>query len=90
VNNETLNNAAKIEHYRALKKYIKDEDLRKKLTPTYKFGCKRVLKSDDYLPAFAEPHVELVTDAIDRVTSGISWIFFIVFVKLVMINMMAS
>lgn len=47
-----------------LKKWIKDKKLREKLTPTYKFGCKRVLKSDDYLRVFAQSNVHLHTEPV--------------------------
>ncbi|MGE0859034.1 MAG: flavin-containing monooxygenase [Gammaproteobacteria bacterium] len=47
---------------------VKDEALRAKLTPTHPFGCKRPLFSNLYYPVFNLPQVELVTDAIARVT----------------------
>jgi cation diffusion facilitator CzcD-associated flavoprotein CzcO len=46
---------------------VRDPELRKKLTPDYAFGCKRVLPSDDYYSAVQRPNVEVVTDAIDRI-----------------------
>lgn len=42
-------------------------ELRAKLTPTYRLGCKRITLSNRYLPTFARPHVELVTDGISRI-----------------------
>jgi len=51
---------------------IPDPELRAKLTPDYRFGCKRTLRSNDYYPTFLLPHVELVTDAITHVVpSGV-------------------
>jgi len=47
---------------------ISDEALRRKLTPTYPVGCKRVLLADDFYPALMRPNVELETDAIARIT----------------------
>ncbi|WP_216644870.1 NAD(P)/FAD-dependent oxidoreductase [Microbacterium sp. SYP-A9085] len=47
---------------------IHDPELLEKLTPDYRFGCKRTLRSNDYYPAFLRPNVSLVTDAITRVT----------------------
>ena len=44
-----------------------DPELRRKLTPTYRMGCKRVLISNDYLPALGRENVEVVTDAIREV-----------------------
>lgn len=51
-----------------INKYIKDPALRKKLTPTYRLGCKRVLLSNNYYPALAQPNLEVVTDGIDHFT----------------------
>lgn len=47
-----------------LKRSVRDPALRKKLTPSYTMGCKRILLSDDYLPAIQKENVDLVTDAI--------------------------
>lgn len=51
-----------------INKYIKDKELRKKLTPTFKLGCKRVLLSNNYYPALAQSNVEVVTDGIQKFT----------------------
>ncbi|MFF2083518.1 flavin-containing monooxygenase [Nocardia sp. NPDC058176] len=43
-----------------------------KVWPDYPIGCKRILFSDNYLPALAEPNVDVVTERIDRITpSGV-------------------
>ena len=47
---------------------LRDPELRRKAWPDYTFGCKRILFSSHFLPALARPNVELVTDAIERVT----------------------
>jgi cation diffusion facilitator CzcD-associated flavoprotein CzcO len=47
---------------------LRDPKLRRKVWPNYTFGCKRVLFSSYFLPTLARPEVELVTDAIDRMT----------------------
>ena len=60
--NKLLKNAA-LKH---LQTQIADPALREKLTPTFELGCKRVLFSDDFYPCFTQPHVALVTDAIER------------------------
>lgn len=57
--------AAALQH---LKVRIKDPELRAKLTPDYPVGCKRILFANTYYPAIAQPHVELVTDAISEIT----------------------
>ncbi len=47
---------------------IPDETLRKKLTPDYPIGCRRILIADDYYPALTRPNVELSTEHIARIT----------------------
>jgi cation diffusion facilitator CzcD-associated flavoprotein CzcO len=47
--------------------HIKDPALRRKVTPTFRFGCKRMLVCNDYYPALAQPNVEVCTDAIRAV-----------------------
>ena len=47
---------------------VVDPKLRKALTPTHPFGCKRPLVSSDYYPTFNRDNVELVTDPIREVT----------------------
>ena len=49
---------------------VRDRELRRRLTPDYAFGCKRVLLSDDWYPAIASPDVELVTSGIREVREG--------------------
>jgi len=46
---------------------VKDPELRTKLTPDFQFGCKRILISNDYWPAFERDNVELVTDPIAEI-----------------------
>ena len=52
---------------RHLKKSVPDPALRRKLTPSWTLGCKRVLLSNDYLPALTRPNVEVVTEGIAEV-----------------------
>jgi cyclohexanone monooxygenase len=51
-------------------KAITDQELRRKVTPTFEIGCKRILISNDYYPALASEHVDLVTDPITKVTGN--------------------
>jgi cation diffusion facilitator CzcD-associated flavoprotein CzcO len=53
-----------------LAKKVQDPELKKKLTPTFRLGCKRILFSNDYYPALVRPNAELVTEPIERVTAG--------------------
>jgi len=50
-----------------IEKQIQDPVLRQKVTPTYMPGCKRILLSDTYFPALAQPHVDVITDPIAEV-----------------------
>ncbi|MGW4059183.1 flavin-containing monooxygenase [Amycolatopsis sp. NPDC004747] len=52
---------------RNIAKGIKDPALRRKVTPDYTMGCKRVLISNDYYPALARPNVEVNTAGIKEV-----------------------
>lgn len=51
-----------------LKRAVKDPDLRAKVTPTYPFGCKRVVWSDDFYATLGRDNVTLVSSAVERVT----------------------
>jgi cation diffusion facilitator CzcD-associated flavoprotein CzcO len=50
-----------------LRRQVRDPELRRKLTPHYRFGCKRPILSNTYNPALAADNVEVVTDPIVRV-----------------------
>jgi cation diffusion facilitator CzcD-associated flavoprotein CzcO len=51
-----------------IRRSVKDRELRRKLTPHYRIGCKRILNSSTYYRAVADPKTELVTDPISRIT----------------------
>ncbi|MDO9396622.1 MAG: NAD(P)/FAD-dependent oxidoreductase [Herbiconiux sp.] len=46
---------------------IKDPELREKLTPNYKIGCKRMLLSNTYYPALAKDNVSVETADIAKI-----------------------
>jgi cation diffusion facilitator CzcD-associated flavoprotein CzcO len=52
-----------------LERQVKSEELRKKLTPTWDFGCKRILITDDWYPTLQKSNVQLVTNRIREVRS---------------------
>jgi cation diffusion facilitator CzcD-associated flavoprotein CzcO len=60
----SLAQKASLAHLRAS---VRDPDLREKLTPSFQFGCKRILISDDYWASFERENVELVTDDIEEI-----------------------
>ena len=46
---------------------VADPQLRERLTPHYRLGCKRVLLSNDFYPALTRDNVRLVTETIDAI-----------------------
>jgi cation diffusion facilitator CzcD-associated flavoprotein CzcO len=51
-----------------MRKQIPDDpELRAKLTPGYRMGCKRILMSNTYYKALAKPNADVVTDPIAEV-----------------------
>ncbi len=60
--NISASDLAKINRFR----WIRDKELRGKLTPNYDLGCKRPTFSNTFYRAFTEPHVHLETNAIER------------------------
>jgi cation diffusion facilitator CzcD-associated flavoprotein CzcO len=50
------------------RRHVKDPELRAKLEPAYPLGCKRILFSNDYLPALAQPNVDVETRRISAIT----------------------
>ncbi|MEU8680559.1 NAD(P)/FAD-dependent oxidoreductase [Streptomyces sp. NPDC048611] len=50
-----------------LNKAVKDPALRAALTPDYRIGCKRILLSNTYYPALAQPNVDLVSAGLKEV-----------------------
>ncbi|WP_327355489.1 flavin-containing monooxygenase [Streptomyces sp. NBC_01304] len=46
---------------------IKDPELRRKLTPDYRIGCKRILLSNTYYPALAQPNVDVVASGLSEI-----------------------
>ncbi len=50
-----------------MRKQVKDPALRRKLTPTFRLGCKRVVISNSWYPTLTRENVELVTDGIEAI-----------------------
>jgi cation diffusion facilitator CzcD-associated flavoprotein CzcO/acetyl esterase/lipase len=53
-----------------LGRQVHDPQVRRQLTPTIEFGCKRIGFSNDWYPTFNRPTVELVTAPIEAVTEA--------------------
>ncbi len=64
VSNKRLMKFAESHSLRHLKKIVKDETLRNKLTPNFTFGCKRVLMTNNYYQSLIQSNVEVITDNI--------------------------
>jgi cation diffusion facilitator CzcD-associated flavoprotein CzcO len=52
-----------------LARQVPDPDLRRRLTPQFDPGCKRMLLSDDYYPSLVRPNVELVDSPVASFTA---------------------
>lgn len=52
-----------------IRRQIPDPELRARVTPTYRIGCKRILTSDVYYPTLTRPDVELVDRPVERVVA---------------------
>lgn len=50
-----------------LRRQVPDPALRRALQPDYEIGCKRILFSNEWYPALARDHVELVTEPVTAV-----------------------
>jgi cation diffusion facilitator CzcD-associated flavoprotein CzcO len=55
---------------RQIRSAIADPELRRKVTPSYEFGCKRVMLTDDWYPTLTRPNVELIDHGVASVTAG--------------------
>lgn len=53
-----------------LEKQVPDPELRRRLTPPYEIGCKRILLSDAWYPAIQQPNVELVETGVSEIRPG--------------------
>ena len=61
-------------HYRRrlkkhLDRYVKDESLRRHMMPDYELGCRRVIPTNDYLPALSRDNVDVDISGIECITS---------------------
>jgi cation diffusion facilitator CzcD-associated flavoprotein CzcO len=63
--NAPINRIMRSVAVRRLTKQVNDPALRRRLTPSYKIGCKRILISNDYYTTFNRKNVTLVTDTIE-------------------------
>ena len=70
VGNDRIYKISKFVSLQKLKSEVKDPETRRKLTPQYNLGCKRVLVSDDYYPTFNRSNVHLITDDIEKITEN--------------------
>jgi cation diffusion facilitator CzcD-associated flavoprotein CzcO len=51
-----------------IRRNVGDKALRRRLTPRYRAGCKRILYSGNYYQAVANPKATLITERITRIT----------------------
>jgi cation diffusion facilitator CzcD-associated flavoprotein CzcO len=67
VKNPKLMKVAELVAKRHMRNQVADSELVEKITPDYTIGCKRILPSNKWYPALAEPNVELVTKGVEEV-----------------------
>ena len=53
-----------------LQSKVREPDLRRKLTPNYKVGCKRLVVSDGFYDAIQQPNAALVVETIERIEAN--------------------
>lgn len=53
---------------RHIDRHIRDPELRRKVTPDYQIGCKRILLSNDYYQALDQDNLDVITDGIREIT----------------------
>ncbi|MDC0662807.1 flavin-containing monooxygenase [Marinobacter sp. SS21] len=71
VGNPRILKLGELQARRHIRSQIKDKELRKKVTPDFHFGCKRVLISNNYYPALDQDHVDVLTDGIREVRGNV-------------------
>ncbi|MFF0491677.1 flavin-containing monooxygenase [Nocardia sp. NPDC003482] len=49
---------------------VRDPELRRKVTPNFRIGCKRMLISNEYYPALGRDNVDVVTDGIREIRAN--------------------
>lgn len=53
-----------------LRMRVRDKELRRKLTPNYRMGCKRLLVANTFYPALTAPNFELVDSGVVQITEN--------------------
>jgi cation diffusion facilitator CzcD-associated flavoprotein CzcO len=53
-----------------LENNVRDPELREKLRPNYRAGCKRLIFSSDFYDAIQKPNTHVVTSGIDKIEPG--------------------
>jgi cation diffusion facilitator CzcD-associated flavoprotein CzcO len=53
------------------RRHVKDPELRAKLTPGYEIGCKRILISNDWYRALAQPNVAVVASGVAEIRGNV-------------------
>jgi cation diffusion facilitator CzcD-associated flavoprotein CzcO len=69
LNSDRLSAIGQKASLRHLRSQVSDPELRAKLTPSFQFGCKRMLISSDYWSSFERENVDLVTEPIEEIRS---------------------
>ncbi|MGE3245680.1 MAG: flavin-containing monooxygenase [Beijerinckiaceae bacterium] len=68
--NADMANAAREVWLQHLAREVPDPEKRRKLTPAYPFGCKRMLQSNNYYPAMMQDNVDVVDVPVVEITEN--------------------
>ncbi|MDE3070129.1 MAG: NAD(P)/FAD-dependent oxidoreductase, partial [Acidobacteriota bacterium] len=68
--NSTVRKAPELLARAHMHRQVRDPEMRRKLTPDYGLGCKRILLSNEYYPALCQPNVRLVCDSVESIGPG--------------------
>jgi cation diffusion facilitator CzcD-associated flavoprotein CzcO len=69
IGNNAINHIMRKVALRRLTRHVNDPEIRRRLTPDYKIGCKRILISNEYYKTFNRENVSLVTEPIETFTA---------------------
>lgn len=52
-----------------MRRWVADPELRSRLTPRFRMGCKRILLANDYYETLTRPHVEVISSPVASLTA---------------------
>ncbi|MGI9020998.1 MAG: flavin-containing monooxygenase [Solirubrobacterales bacterium] len=65
--NDRMLNLIEFAGRRHLRRQVPDRELRRRLRPSYRIGCKRIVLADNWYPALRQPNVDVVSSGLAEV-----------------------